>query len=179
MQNLRDKLLKAGLVNKKHQRRAEHADRQKKRKRQAEPEGTAEQKRLAAYEQKLAAEREKSRALDAQRRLQREAKERDLRVRYLTDHHRVSWKRGDRKWFFVARGGTMLHFGLDAEAARQLNYGAAAIVEVPGAPSPDAAHTLVDRATADLIWSIDDAYVRFLNRDTNDSDRPLRAWELD
>lgn len=177
MQNLRDKLLKAGLVNKKQKRRAEHSQRQRKRKGKADPEGTAEARRQAAYEAKLQADRQRSQALEAERKAVRDAKERDLRVRYLTDHHRVRWNRGDRRWYFVARDGTMLYFPLDADAARRLAYGTAAIVEVPGADDPDAGHTLVDRETADLIWTIDDRYVRFLNRDAEQ--RPLRSWELD
>jgi uncharacterized protein YaiL (DUF2058 family) len=177
VQNLRDKLLKAGLVNKKQRRRAEHADRQKRRKGKADADGAAEQRRNDAYERKLAAERERSQALEAERRAVQEGKERDLRVLYLTQHHRVAWTRGDRRWHFVSRAGTILYFPLDADAARQLGYGTAAIVEVPGEPDADAAHTLVDRKTADLIWSIDQAYVRFLNRDADE--RPLRAWELD
>ncbi len=177
MQNLRDKLLKAGKVNKKQRRRAEHQQRQKKRKGKAAAPQETEAKRKELYEAKLREQRERDQALEAERNHQRMLKERDLRVRYVVDHYAVTRKRRSRnhrnRWFYMARDHKIFHMDLTDEEAAGLEYGRHAIVERPGGKG-DNAFAIVERHAADLIWDIDDAYVRFYNRR---GDRPNRWWE--
>lgn len=178
MQNLRDKLLKAGKVNKKQARQVEHNARQQRRSGQgpdpAQQAAEAEQRRQALYEEKLREQRERDRALEQARRAEREAHEQRLRVRYIADHYGLRLRPGKRRWFFMGRDQRIHHLDVTPEEALNLEYGRHAVVERPDELDPDS-FAVVPRETADLIWSIDDAYVRFYNR--NEQERPPRWWE--
>lgn len=174
MQNLRDKLLKAGKVTKKQRRKAEHQNRQKRRKGKAETTQEGEERRQSLYEAQLRDQRARDQALEAQRRAEREAKERDLRVRYIVDHYALRPRRGPQRWHYMGRDRVVRHLQLSDEEAHHLEHGRRAIVERPNARGDDA-FAIVDDRTAELIWSIDDAYVRFYNRATDD--HPARWWE--
>ncbi len=176
MQNLRDKLLKAGVVSKKDQRRSEHQQRQDQRHGRAEPAQSAEARRQALYEAQLQAQRERDQALEAERRAAREDKERNLRVLYVVEHYATRPKRGKRRFNFMARDGRVEHLFLDEREASMLEYGQNAIVERPGGQG-DRAHAIVNRESADLIWSLGDEFVRFYNRPAADARGP-RWWEI-
>lgn len=177
MQNLRDKLLKAGIVDQKQKRKAEHEQRQERHAHKGHDlTAKAEQQRQALYEAQLEEQRARSRQLAEQHKAEQEAKERDLRVRYIADHYQHHVRHGKLRWYFVGRDGKVYHWLVDARAAEGLEMGHLAIVERPRA-TDDQAHALVQRQAADMIWGIDDAYVRFLNR--NAQERPLRGWEVE
>ncbi len=177
MQNLRDKLLKAGIVDQKQKRKAEHEQRQERHTHKGHDlTAKAEQQRQALYEAQLEEQRARSQKLAEQHKAEQEAKERDLRVRYIADHYQHHVRNGKFRWYFVGRDGKFYHWLVDQRAAEGLEMGHLAIVERPRA-ADDQAHALVQRQAADMIWGIDDAYVRFLNR--NAQERPLRGWEVE
>jgi uncharacterized protein YaiL (DUF2058 family) len=174
MQNLRDKLLKAGKVNQKQARQAAHEERQERQKSHAEAQ-EAQARREQLYQAQLEEQRERNRVIVEQERAQREARERGLRVQYLADHWAVRVRRGQQRWYFAARNGKILHFVVDERVASGLEHGQYGIVERPRAQHEDEGHQIVERQAAELIWEIEAAHVRFFNR--NYTARPPRAWE--
>lgn len=175
MQNLRDKLLKAGKINKKQKKRADHNQRQQRRKKKKGPQQNPELQRQQAYEAQLEAKRAKDRELEEIRRQERAHKETELRIQYIVDHYSIRMKKGNHRWYYVARSGKILYFPLHPSIAAGLEYGRYSIVERPRAKDEDHAHAIVSRDAADMIWGIDTECVRFLNR--KDPARPLRSWE--
>lgn len=182
MQNLRDKLLNAGLVNKKQARKAEHQQRMKRRRKKKKKnqgdavEDEAQLSREELYQAQLEEQRQRNLEFAQKERQEREAKERQLRVRYLVDHYAVHYRRGRDKWYFVTRSGKILHVMVDQRTAYGLEHGQFAIVERPREQDEDKAHEVVTRQACDLIWEVDPEHVRFFNRDYKA--RPPREWEF-
>ena len=159
MQNLRDKLLKAGLVSEKQ---AKEADRKA-----AKPQGTVQQKQqslseeerqrreaFALREAELAEERRKEAAKKAEARQQ---SERALRLRQLVDKNRVREPPGEVNFHFVKRSGKVGRLAVSPETAKLLENGAAAVVEDPGNPE----HAVVPGDAAKRIYEVDKQAVRF------------------
>lgn len=182
MQNLRDKLLNAGLVNKKQARKAEHQQRmtrrsKKKKKGQGEDvQDEGQQRREELYQAQLEEQRQRNQEFAQQERQARQAKEQELRVRYLVDHYAVHYRKGAERWYFATRGGKILHFQVDQRTAYGLEHGQYAIVERPREADEDKSHEVVTRQACDLIWEVDPQHVRFFNRDYKA--RPPRDWEF-
>jgi len=135
---------------------------------------TAEAQRAAIYEQKLAEQRERDRVLEEKRRAVREARERHLRVQHIVEYYGTTLKTGPRRWYFMARSQKIRYIQITDEDARRLTKGLLAIVERIGDLEGD--YTVVLAEIADHLWEVDDAYVRFYNRDTDL--RPARWWEV-
>lgn len=175
MQNLRDKLLKAGIVDKKQKKRAEQDARQERKQKGGHvvTQG-AEARRQEIYEQKLSEQRERDRILEEKRRIAREAREQHLRIQYMVEYYGMTPRRGPRRWYFMARNRKIRFLEVNDDDARRLEKGLLAIVERIG--DLEGAYTVVPAEVADHIWKVDDNYVRFYNRDI--SDRPLRWWEV-
>jgi len=159
MQNLRDKLLKAGLVTEKQAKDAERG--------QKKPAGTVKQKQEAVSEEErqrrdafaqreveLAEERRKEAAKKAEARQQ---SERAHRLRQLVEASRVREAPGDVHFHFVKRSGKIGRLALTPETARLLESGAAAVVEDPGNPE----HAVVPSEAAKRIFEVDRLAVRF------------------
>lgn len=68
---------------------------------------------------------------------------------------------GARRFYFVARNNKMPFLDLSEELTNRLERGLAAIVEAPGAGVDD--YTIVPRAVARQMQSVDPESVRFLN----------------
>jgi uncharacterized protein YaiL (DUF2058 family) len=159
MQNLRDKLLKAGLVTEKQ---ANEADRKG-----AKPQGTVKQKQesvseeerqrreaFALREAELAEERRKEAAKKAEARQQ---SERAHRLRQLVEASRVREAPGEVNFHFVKRSGKVGRLALSPQTAKLLEDGAAAVVEDPGNPE----HAVVPGEAAKRIYEVDKQAVRF------------------
>lgn len=181
MQNLRDKLLKAGIVDKKAKKQADHQARQQR----AEQGGhkiaqDAEAKRQAAWEQQLAAQRERDQAIEAERRAAREARELLLRAQQRIDYYSAKPQRGPRRWYFMARGQKIRAFSISEEEARRLERGQLAIVERGGAGDGDddgGGYAVIPAEVARDVWAVDPTPIRFFNRDWEAM--PARWWEVE
>src|SRR3981189_2073891 len=126
MQNLRDKLLKAGLVTEKQAQEAARDQRQGSAKKHREREkALSEEQRqrreaFAAREAELAGERRKEAAKKAEARLQ---SERAHKIRQLVDAHRIRDQGGEASFHFVKRSGKIGRLAVSVETARLLEAG--------------------------------------------------------
>jgi uncharacterized protein YaiL (DUF2058 family) len=158
MQNLRDKLLKAGLVSE-HQ--AKEAAREQKAPKQPhrarEEQISAEEKQrhdaFALREAEQADERRKEAAKVAEARMQ---SERARRLRQLVESHRVVEK-GEVTFHYVRRSGKIGRLDVSTGLQQKLESGAAAVVEDPG--SPDCAVVLAEAAKR--VYEVDPNAIRF------------------
>ncbi|HEX4382385.1 MAG TPA: DUF2058 family protein [Myxococcales bacterium] len=160
MQNLRDKLLKAGLVSEKQ---AQQAARDQKPPKQAthrvreEQISAEEQQRRDAFalrEAEQSEERRKEAAKVAEARMQ---SERARRLRQLVESNRIADKKGEVTFHYVRRSGKIGRLDMSAELQQKLESGAAAVVEDPG--SPDCAVVMADAARR--IYEVDPHAIRF------------------
>ncbi|HET7784830.1 MAG TPA: DUF2058 family protein [Myxococcales bacterium] len=159
MQNLRDKLLKAGLVTDKQVQEAareQKASAPRNRHKQEEQLSAEERQRreaFAAREAEMAEARRKDAARAAEARMQ---SERARRLRQLVEAHRVR-EPGEVTFHYVRRSGKIGRLDVSAETQKRLEQGAAAVVEDPG--SPDCAVVLADAARR--IYEVDPHAIRF------------------
>jgi uncharacterized protein YaiL (DUF2058 family) len=186
LQNLRDKLLKAGLVDKKAKKKADHRTRKKRTRakragvdpnaERAEKDLTAEKK----FEAKREADRERSRAnkleqqaaeasLAAERK-NRERAEREEQRRLQTIYQAREMiqasmflppKEGPVRFHFVSRSGGIRHLQLPTPVAQELDRGQLAIAELPGFQR----WGLVPRDVAEQVLGIEPALIRFFTAD--------------
>ena len=159
MQNLRDKLLKAGLVTEKQAEEAAREQRQgpARSHRQREKALTEEEQQrreaFAAREAELAEERRKEAAKQAEARMQ---SERARRLRQLVETHRIR-EAGEVAFHYVRRNGKVGRLDVSAQTQQRLEQGAAAVVDDPG--SPDCA--VVPAEAAKRIYEVDPQAIRF------------------
>ena len=159
MQNLRDKLLKAGLVTEKQAEEAARDQRQGSAKKHREREkALSEEERqrreaFAAREAELAEERRKEAAKQAEARMQ---SERARRLRQLVETHRLR-DSGEIAFHYVRRNRKVGRLDVSAETQKMLEQGAAAVVDDPG--SPDCA--VVPADAAKRIYEVDPQAIRF------------------
>lgn len=162
MQNLRDQLLKAGVIDKKKKRHADRESKSERRKKGARTVAAEEQERAAAHEEKLAAQRNEARARDEQKKAERAASESLYRARDLVTKGIVrQGRRGNRRFHFVTRGGRIPFLTISEELALQLERGQVAIVEVP--LEPVETFEVVERATANKLGETHGEFVLFVN----------------
>jgi uncharacterized protein len=158
MQNLRDKLLKAGLVSEKQASEAARELRQPKgthRLREEKLSLEEKQRRdaFAAHEAEQAEERRREAAKVAEARMQ---SERARRLRQLVESNRIAGK-GEVTFHYVRRNGKIGRLDVSRELQEKLESGAAAVVEDPG--SPDCAVVMADAAKR--IYEVDPHAIRF------------------
>jgi len=177
MQNLREKLLKAGLVSADQAKQAE--DRQKgegtNRHRPA-PERTerpAPPRRAESAPPREAREpRPETRipklpplpgSREHQRLISKKQVELDKRIRDLVIATQVSLEPGDQTFHFVTRKGRLRRLELTSAQREQLEKGELAVVERPDPGQIE--HALVPAAAADQLLQISERAVRFLNKE--------------
>src|SRR4051812_7277425 len=159
MQNLRDKLLKAGLVTEKQAKEAARDQRQgppkphREREKQVSEEERQRREAFAAREAEVAEARRKEAAKAAEARMQ---SERARRLRQLVETHRVR-EAGEVTFHYVRRSGKIGRLDVSAEMQKRLEQGAAAVVDDPG--SPDCA--VVPADAAKRIYEVDPQAIRF------------------
>jgi uncharacterized protein YaiL (DUF2058 family) len=164
MQNLRDKLLKAGLVSEKDVKDAEQKRREQKPKpasfkARVEQQSDEERQRreaFAAREAELADERRQEAAKKAEARMQ---SERAHKIRQLVESHRIREPAGEVSFHFVKRSGKIGRLAVSPETAKLLEAGAAALVEDPGQPEP----AVLPGAAAERVHAVDPLAIRFWN----------------
>ena len=159
MQNLRDKLLKAGLVTENQAREAERTQKSgaprthREREQQLSEEEKQRRDAFAAREAEQAEERRKQAAKVAEAKMQ---SERARRLRQIVDAHRIS-DPGASLFHYVRRSGKIGRLMLGLETQKLLEIGGAAVVEDPG--SPDCA--VVPADAAKRIYEVDPQAIRF------------------
>ena len=159
MQNLRDKLLKAGLVSEQQAKEAEKGQKRPRGtvKEQARAESAEERQRREAFAQReaeLADERRKEASKKAEARMQ---SERAHRLRQLVEANRRREPPGEVHFHFVKRSGKIGRLAVSPETANLLESGAAAVVEDPGQPE----HAVVPSEAAKRIYEVDGQAIRF------------------
>jgi uncharacterized protein YaiL (DUF2058 family) len=160
MQNLRDKLLKAGLVSEKQASEAERDTRAPKKgqthRQREETVSTEEKQRREAFAAREAEQAEERRKEAAKKAEARQQSERALRLRQLVESNRIVAP-GAGLFHYVRRNGKIGRLAIDGETQKLLESGAAAVVEDPGAP--DCA--IVPAKAAEAIYSVDPKAIRF------------------
>ena len=186
MQNLRDKLLQAGLVDKKtkkqadHQARQQRSEKKKKNKAKGQRPDAVEAERARAYERREAERRRADRerehrrqrqrqaqaAAAEQRRAEREAAERAAQ-RELVERYRLRElvqasmflpaRPGPVPFHFVSRSGAIRCLDLTTRIAHELEQGLLAIVQLPGRER----WGLVRRDVAERLREREPALLRF------------------
>ncbi len=159
MQNLRDKLLKAGLVTEKQAQEAARGERRgapktlHERDRQVSDEERQRREAFAAREAEVAEQRRQEAAKQAEARMQ---SERARRLRQLVEAHRIR-EDGEVSFHYVRRSGKIGRLDVSVATQKMLEQGGAAVVEDPG--SPDCA--VVPGDAAKRIYEVDPRAIRF------------------
>jgi uncharacterized protein YaiL (DUF2058 family) len=172
MQNLRDQLLKTGLITKGQKQQVEQDKRRERKqlkKGQADEIARAQQRQ--AYEAKLEAQRTADRQRAAEQHALLEAKEKLLRIQHIVDYWKLSEEpSGTRRWYFVTRNNVVKYLYVSEPLGLQLSTGALAIVERPD-EFDEPRYVLIEREAAELVARVDPTYVRFHNTDLDGDDQ--------
>lgn len=162
LQNLRDKLLKVGLVDKKQKQQADTQDRREKKQKGIDQQAQEEAEKQRLHAEKLAAEAEAQRQLEVERKSERERHEQHHRVRNICERWAVRpSKPGQRRFHFVKRNGFIGRLLVSDALYDQLMLGALVVVE----HSPDdAAPALLPPEPAERVKELDELAVRFWAR---------------
>jgi hypothetical protein len=130
LQNLRDKLLKAGLVDKKQKQQVDLTDRREKKQKGAEQQAAEETERQRLFAERLAAEAEEQRQREAERAAERARHEALHRVRNICDRWAVRSSRPGKLRFYFVKSTQKLGYLLLSDAQfDQLLVGGLAICE--------------------------------------------------
>ncbi len=160
MQNLRDKLLKAGLVSEQDARQAEERAKQKP-KPPAKPVSCPVAPPRAAPIPRLP-----PLALPGSKSFQRlealKQQEADKRLRELVYATQVAIEPGDHRFHFITRKGKLRRLEVSEAQARQLEEGVLAVVERPEPAMIE--HSLVPATTAESMMALSPKAVRFFNK---------------
>ena len=164
MQNLRDQLLKTGLISKGQKQQVEQDKRrERKQLKKGEADAIAQAQQRQAYEAKLEAQRAADRQRAAEQHERLETKEKLLRIRHVIDYWKLSEEpSGTRRCYFVTQNNVIKYLYVSEPMALQLSTGTLAIVEYPGefeAPR----YLLIEGDAATLVARIDPTYVRLHN----------------
>ena len=171
MQNLRDQLLKTGLVSKGQKQQVEQEKRrERKQLKKGEADALAQEQQRRAYEARLEAQRAADRERAAAQRTQFEAKEKLLRIQHITDYWRLEEPTGTLRWYFMTRNNVVKYLSVSEPLGLQLSTGALAIVERPD-EFEEPRYVLIEREAAELVARVDPAYVRFHNTNIGEDDQ--------
>ena len=171
MQNLRDQLLKTGLISKGQRQQLEQEKRrERKQLKKGEADALAQEQQRRAYEARLEAQRVADRERAAAQRTQFEAKEKLLRIQHITDYWRLEEPTGTLRWYFMTRNNVVKYLSVSEPLGLQLSTGALAIVERPD-ELEEPRYVLIEREAAELVARVDPAYVRFHNTNIGEDDQ--------
>jgi len=164
MQNLRDQLLKTGLITKGQKQQVEQDKRrERKQLKKGQVDEIAQAQQRQAYEARMEAQRVADRQRAAAQRALLEAKEKLLRIQHIADYWKLSEEpSGTRRWHFVTRNNVVKYLYVSEPIALQLSTGTLAIVEYPD-EREEPRYLLIEGDAADLVARIDATYVRFHN----------------
>ena len=171
MQNLRDQLLKTGLISKGQKQQVEQDKRrERKQLKKGEADEIAQEQQRRAYEARLEAQRVADRERAAAQRAQLEAKEKFFRIQQITDYWRLEEPTGTRRWYFMTRNNEVKYLYISEPLGLQLSTGALAIVERPD-EFEEPCYVLLEREAAELVARVDPTYVRFHNTGIDEDDQ--------
>jgi uncharacterized protein YaiL (DUF2058 family) len=170
MQNLRDQLLKTGLVTKAQKQQVEQEQRRaRKQLKKGQAEELAQVQQKQAYEARLEEQRTADRQRVAAQRQVLEEREKILQIQHIIDYWGLPDERsGSRRWYFVTPQRIVKYIYVSEPTALQLSTGAIAIVERPDQAEPH--YVLVERDAAEVVARVDSSYIRFYNTDQNSND---------
>ncbi len=162
MQNLRDKLLKAGLVSaddvkKAEQKRPPRPEPRREPRSESRSESEEERKvreAFAAREAEKAEERKREAAKAHEARMQ---SQRAKALQALVREHKMQDALGEVAFHYVKRSGKIGKLALKAELAGLLEKGQAAVVEDPGQPEC----VVVPAKAAEKFYAVDPKSIRF------------------
>jgi len=191
MQNLRDKLLKAGLVDKKSKKKADHEERKRrtKKRQSGSLKKDEDAERRAEYERRQAEQREQDRLRAERRKAESqaeaerlaaehavvEAAEREAqrklqeisRARELVQASMFLPKTpGPVRFHFVSRSGAIRHLDLSTRLIHELDRGQLAIAQLPGRER----WGLIQRDVAEQVKEVEPALIRFFAPDDGQQD---------
>ena len=173
MVDLREGLLKAGIVDKKTVRQAEHQQRVERKEKGREVLDHEKQEKEAALEAQLEDRRRQDREREAKR--QEETMEQDVAER-LWEIAREGAVReglfGNRRFHFVSRDGHLPFVEMSDDLSKRLEMGNAAIAELPGEEMET--FIIITRETAVRMKEIDAESVRFYVESPEPRRRPPR-----
>lgn len=159
MQNLRDKLLKAGLVDKKQKQQADTTDRRDKKQKGAEAQALEEAQRARQFAAEQEQKAEAQRQAETSRAAERAEHEQDNRIRNICDRWALRMnKPGQRRFHFVKESRHIGHLLVNDSICDDLLIGALAIVARPG---EDEAHLLLPAEPAEKIFELAPGAIRF------------------
>lgn len=163
MQDLRDKLLKAGVINKKQKRKGDHKAREAKKKhadlQQRKREAQEREAELAARAQ--AAKETRRKELERLRE-QQECEERARQLEMIIRDNHFPPAKGQSKFFFLDKNGKTIHYLETSEyVVDDLVQGYKAIVEF--VENQEIRFGLVNRQIAERIEKIEESAIRFFN----------------
>jgi uncharacterized protein YaiL (DUF2058 family) len=161
--DLREQMLKAGLVSGKQVRQAKHQERVHRK--EVGREGIEAER--AAADREFQARQEEKRLRDREREEARRISQAALeRVLALQSRIRSGWIReataGGKRFFFVVDGGRITYLDLSDDAARRLQFGRAAVVDSHGVVRGE--YCVVDANTALALCRDHPELIRFWNR---------------
>jgi uncharacterized protein YaiL (DUF2058 family) len=163
LSDLREQMLKAGLVSGKQVRQAKHQERVHRK--DVGPEGIEAER--AAADREFLARQEEMRLRDREREeTRRRSQAAQEQILALQSRIRAGWIReatsGNKRFFFVVDGGRITYLDLSDEAARRLSFGRAAVVDGHGAVRGE--YCVVDPKTALALSRDHPELIRFWNR---------------
>jgi len=166
MQNLRDKLLKAGLVSEKDARQVEVEAEKKRSAPRPPPAERTRQPRPSPPPAAAPIPRLPPLALPGSKAFQRlealKQQELDKRLRDLVYAAQVAVEPGEHRFHFVTRKGKLRRLEVSEAQAKQLEDGVLAVVERQEPAMIE--HSLVPAATAETMIGLSAKAVRFFNR---------------
>ena len=164
MQNLRDQLMKTGLITKGQKQQVEQDKRrERKQLKKGQADELAQTQQRQAYEARLEAQRAVDRQRAAEQRERLEAKEKLLRLQHIVDYWGLSEEpSGTRRWYFMSRNNIVQYLYVSEPIGLQLSTGTLAIIERPE-ESEEPRYVLIEREAAELVARVDPTYVRFHN----------------
>lgn len=170
MQNLREKLLKAGLVSAEQAKQAEErrkADQSNNRPRPADRPRRGEasaphEPREPRLDSRIPKLPPLPGSREHQRLISKQQLELDRRIRELVTAAQVPVDPGDQTFHFVTRKGRLRRLELTAAQRERLEKGELAVVERPDPGQIE--HALVPASTADELLALSAKAVRFFNK---------------
>lgn len=155
MQDLRDKLVKAGLASKQKAREARTENRRKRKKQGgARADEQHQEEQQQRFERKHAEKADVAKQAQEEINRQRLLQERQNRIQNLIQHRALRKVRGnDRPFYFVDRDRRIHRFYTTFEVAASLEGGQLAIVRLDGDPRQDFA--VVEEAVASRLEELD------------------------
>ena len=163
MSNLRDQLLKAGLVSAKQAKQAAHQERVHRKEVGHEAIEAERRMREEAHRRDAEEKKQHDRAVEEARRAEQvEAAKRDAVKLRIQGGWIKDATAGDRRFFFVAQGERITFLDLNERAMKRLQQGGAAIVETCGVVRGE--HCVIEATAAEALESDHREIIRFWNR---------------